>query len=201
MKQEDDFREELLFTEHCFDVVEETLREHNFPQIADKVKYNRYDSGPYRILRQVSIEFLDNDDEKLIDFYLRINPHEPHYEDLITYFLVSLLATFFGTYFATKLTSKKEENEKKDLIQNRRKKLSDCCVFVLKGYMLRQMLYERQIALSEYEDFTKKIRNGEKNNNYHLVEKYEIKFLKEHDLKQFEEIIIIMENKLRIIKK
>lgn len=187
--QEDIFREELLSTEQCFDIVEETLREHNFQQIADKVRYNRYDNGPYRILRQVSIEFYNDDHEKLIDFYLRINPYEPHFEDIIIYLLVQFLATLFGTYLATKLALKENKQEN---TESKRQKLSDCCIYALRGYMLREMLYERRIKFSEFEDLMEKIRSGNLNHCYNLVEKYEVTFLEEHDLESFEEIIEII---------
>jgi len=181
-------REYLLELEKVFDIVESFLKKHSFGQVAEKVKFNRYDTGVYRILRQISDEFID-DETELINFYHRISPKEPHYEDLIIYFLTTFVATFFGTYFASISIGKKIDLNKK------RKKLILSIKKVMRGFMFRQMLHENKIS---FEDYVKLV-NGEipKKVNKKFIKEYEIKFLKNHSLKNFDEIIVKIKYELK----
>jgi hypothetical protein len=185
-----EYQDYLQKLEKSFDIVEQFLRKHNFNQVADKVRYNRCDNGMFRILRQISIEFID-DDEELINFYNRISP-EPHFEDLIIYFLATFTSTFLGTYLATKFLCK---NDKKNLTQ-RRNELLKIITQIMRGFMYRQMLHEGVISYPKYKKLINNSFNPEETGDKKII-KFEKEFLKYHKLNNFEDITVIIKKEIR----
>lgn len=91
------------YEEVSYKVAKLFFDDHNFQEESHRLDEGRYIGvGTHRILMRICLDCFDGSLDKLINFYARCNrKHElPHYEDLTTILITSLISVFLATVAA-----------------------------------------------------------------------------------------------------
>jgi hypothetical protein len=138
-----------LFEDRAYGVVLKYLEDYNWHDEARRLKESRFVGvGTYRLLTNLSVEYLDGSPEELITFYERCKrpKDDPHYEDLITTVLLSVVLGVISNYCYDAVKNRVQDlHEPKKLARRLWERFGASLEYLFRARFLRERLWRREI--------------------------------------------------------
>lgn len=144
------------FEEPAYLILLNYLKEYEWVDLVKRLKESRFVGvGTYRMLTNISINYLDDSVENLINFYERCKrpKDDPHYEDLIVTILIGVVTGILANIcydFIKNQFSYNNPKKHKQLADELWKEYAGGINYLFRAKWAREMLWNKQISKEEH---------------------------------------------------
>jgi hypothetical protein len=151
-----------ILEEPAYDVLRKYLEEHGWDDEARRLRESRFVGvGAYRLLTNLSVEHLDGSPESLIAFYERCKrpKDDPHYEDLITTILLSVVLNILSNYFYDAIKMRTPDlHEPGRLARRLWESFGGALEYLFRARWLRGKLWRREVTREAHDALLSSLR-------------------------------------------